>query len=378
MKKTFYLFLFILTILLPLVGYTATTAPKNIPAKNTAPKPPTTFKQSPQNIIVPEEEAVIAAYEKVLPGVVSIVISEEVSDLVGGISKQDTGGGTGFFAPELGPGYIITNKHVVLNDKVDYTVVTSSGEEYVASVLARDPLFDLAIVKVEGANIPPLKFADSDKIRIGQTVLAIGNVLTEFRNTLTRGIVSGVGRTITASGPGVASETIEGAIQTDASINPGNSGGPLINLRGEVIGINTAINRAGESLGFAIPINRAKQAIKLFKKYGEIKRTFLGVRYVMLNRTIAKAYNLITDHGAYVIPKNNRGEPGILPDGPADQAGLKGGDVVLEINGKKLTIQKSLAETISDFDPNQEIELKVLRSGTEMKIKAKLGERNIE
>ena len=327
------------------------------------------------NIIVPEEEAVIKAYESTLPSVVNIVISEELKNLVGDVSKQDVGGGTGFFVSA--DGYIITNKHVVASDDVDYTVVTSEGKEYAGSVLARDPLFDVAIVKVEGSGFKPAKLGDSDKIRIGSTVLAIGNVLAEFRNTVTRGIISGIGRTITASGGGV-SETIEGAIQTDASINPGNSGGPLVNLRGEVVGINTAINRSGESLGFAIPINIAKQALANFKKHGKIVRTFLGLRYVMLNRAIARAYGLPVYQGAYILVKNNVGEPGVVPGGPAEQAGVQLGDIILEINGQKLTIQKSLASAIAQYEPNQKIALKILRQGTELKLEATLGERTDE
>jgi serine protease Do len=324
------------------------------------------------NIIVPEEEAVIKAYESTLPSVVNIVISEELKNMMGNVSKQDTGGGTGFFISS--DGYILTNKHVVARDDVDYTVVTSDGREFTASVLGRDPLFDVAIVKIEGSGFKPAKLGDSDKIRISSSVLAIGNVLAEFRNTVTRGIVSGIGRTITASGGGLT-ETIEGAIQTDASINPGNSGGPLINLKGEVIGINTAINRAGESLGFAIPINIAKQALANFKKHGKIVRTFVGLRYVMLNRAIARAYGLPVSQGAYVLIKNNLGEPGVVAGGPAETAGVQLGDIVLEINGQKLSIQKSLASAIAQYEPAQKIKLKILRQGSELTLEATLGER---
>lgn len=327
---------------------------------------------APTQIVVPEEEAVIKAYNTTVPSVVSIMISEEVANLVGGVSKQDTGGGTGFFISN--DGYILTNKHVVSRDDVDYTAITNDGKEYTASVLARDPLFDFAIVKVEGNGFTPAKLGDSDKVRIGQTVLAIGNVLAEFRNTVTRGIVSGIGRTITASGANTT-ETIEGAIQTDASINPGNSGGPLLNLQGEVIGVNTATNLAGQSLGFALPINRAKQALQLFRKYGQIKRAFLGVRYTMLNHTVARAYNLPYSQGAYVLIQDLDGNPGVVPNGPAETAGLKGGDIILEVNGEKLTVQRSLGSVISEHEPNQTLKLKVLRQGTESSISVTLGER---
>ena len=324
---------------------------------------------------ISEEEAVIKTYESLLPSVVSILITERVSNDLGEVSLQETGGGTGFFVSS--DGYIITNKHVVLGKKVNYTVITNTGKEYVGSVLARDPLFDIAIMKVEGAGFKPAKLGDSDKIRIGSTVIAIGNVLTEFQNSVTRGIVSGIGRTITASGSDLT-ETIEGAIQTDASINPGNSGGPLVNLKGEVIGINTAIYRSGEALGFAIPVNVAKNAFDKFKKYGEIKRTFLGVRYIMLNRYLSFANKLPVREGAYVLIEIPSGDPTIIPGGPADAAGVKPGDVILEVNGAKLNATNSLSTAISKYDPGAEITLKVLRGGVEHLLKATLGERTAD
>lgn len=322
-----------------------------------------------------EEEAVIATYEGLLPSVVSILITERVSNDLGEVSLQETGGGTGFFVSA--DGYIITNKHVVSQQNVNYTVITNTGKEYVGSVLARDPLFDIAILKVEGSGFKPAKLGDSDKLRIGQTVIAIGNVLTEFQNSVTRGIISGVGRTITASGSDLT-ETIEGAIQTDASINPGNSGGPLVNLKGEVIGINTAIYRSGEALGFAIPVNTAKNALDKFKKFGEITRTFLGVRYIMLNRYLSFANKLPVREGAYVMLPQPGGDPTVIPDGPADTAGIQPGDVILEVDGKKLTALNSLSSAISKYDPNTEVTLKVLRAGVEHLLKATLGERSVE
>lgn len=326
-------------------------------------------------INVLEEEAVITAYEQTLPSVVNIIITEKVVNGQGIVSSLDSGGGTGFFVSTNG--YIITNKHVVTRTDVNYLVVTSDGKEYAGSVLARDPLYDVAIMKIEGGRFIPAKLGNSDKVRIGQTVLAIGNVLGEFRNTVTRGIVSGVGRSLTASGGGLT-ETIEGAIQTDASINPGNSGGPLINLKGEVVGVNTAINRSGEALGFAIPINKAKQAFNIFLKHGQIIRTFLGVRYVMLNRALAQKYQLPYDKGAYILVQDDTGEPGIVPGQPADRAGLQGGDIILEINGKKLSNAYTLAGAISEFEPQNKVKLKVLRGGIEIFKEVTLGQRTAE
>jgi len=375
MKKYFWPILAVF-IILPTVVIAQWSYIPNIPGPidlTALAKP--TYQIAAVQPTISEEEAVIKTYENLLPSVVSILITERVSNDLGQVSLQETGGGTGFFISS--DGYIITNKHVVLEKNVNYTVITNTGKEYVGSVLARDPLFDIAIMKVEGSGFKPAKLGDSDKIRIAQTVIAIGNVLTEFQNSVTRGIISGVGRTITASGSNLT-ETIEGAIQTDASINPGNSGGPLVNLQGEVIGINTAIYRSGEALGFAIPVNVVKDALAKFRKYGEIKRTFLGVRYIMLNRYLSFANKLPVQEGAYVLKEIPSGEPTIIPDGPADKAGVKPGDVILEVNGQKLTAFNSLATAIAKYDPGAQITLKVLRSGTEYTLKATLGERTAE
>ena len=375
MKKYFWLILTVL-IALPAISIAQwsylPTIPGPIDLEELA-RP--TYKIAATQPVVSEEEAVIKTYENLLPSVVSILITEKVSNDLGEVSLQETGGGTGFFISS--DGYIITNKHVVLEKNVNYTVITNTNKEYVGSVLARDPLFDIAIMKIEGTGFKPAKLGDSDKIRIAQSVIAIGNVLTEFKNSVTRGIISGVGRTITASGSNIT-ETIEGAIQTDASINPGNSGGPLVNLNGEVIGINTAIYRSGEALGFALPINLAKDALAKFKKFDEIKRTFLGVRYIMLNRYLSFANKLPVQEGAYVLKEIPSGEPTIIPDGPAEAAGIKPGDVILEVNGQKLSAMNSLSTAISKYDPGVQITLKVLRSGTEYTLKATLGERTAE
>jgi S1-C subfamily serine protease len=183
---------------------------------------------------------------------------------------------------------------------------------------------------------------------------------------------------LTATGSNGLNETIEGAIQTDASINPGNSGGPLVNLKGEVIGINTAIYRSGESLGFAIPVNIAKTALSNFKKNGEILRTFLGVRYVMLNRAIARANDLPQDWGAYIMKETSTGEPTIVPGSPADTAGLKPADIILEVQGEKLTYPKTLSGTIAKYEPSNKVTLKILREGHEQVLSVVLGKRTAE
>lgn len=180
-----------------------------------------------------------------------------------GTKLQEVGGGSGFIISS--DGLILTNKHVVADTAAQYTVFTNDGKKYSAKVLARDSNIDIAVIKIDAANLPQIKLGDSDTILVGQTAIAIGNALGEFRNTVNVGVVSGLSRDITASGGGLM-ERIYNVIQTDASINPGNSGGPLLNLRGEVIGINTAIAQNAQSIGFAIPINQAKKIIRDFVK----------------------------------------------------------------------------------------------------------------
>ncbi len=260
-----------------------------------------------QNIILNEDSAVIDVVKKASPAVVSIVISKDLSKVPGfGMNQfnfdqfapffenpgvqpnsgqqngnkpniQQVGAGSGFFVSA--DGLILTNKHVVEDEQASFVVVTQDGKTYDAKVLARDPRNDLAIIKIEIKNAPFLTLADSGKIQIGQRVIAIGNSLGQYQNTVTSGIISGIGRSITAGGEG-SSEDLQGVIQTDAAINPGNSGGPLLNLSGQVVGINTAIDQQGQLVGFAIPSNDIQRALSSFQKNGKITRAYLGVRYL--------------------------------------------------------------------------------------------------
>lgn len=341
-----------------------------------------------------QESATIDAVKKVSPAVVSIIITKDLSkyyntadpnsipfnDLFGfGFpyqappqGQQEIGGGSGFIISA--DGMIVTNRHVVSDSEAEYTVLTNDGKKYDAKVLAQDSVNDIAIVKIDAKNLPTVELGDSDKIQIGQSAIAIGNALGEYRNTVTRGVISGIGRTITAGTESGQSETLEDVIQTDAAINPGNSGGPLIDLTGKVIGVNTAINQEGQLIGFAIPINELKPAITSVEKTGKIVRAFLGVRYVLINDVIAKANNLKSNYGALVIRGKNPEDLAVVPGGPADKAGISENDIILEINGQKIDQNHSLAKTISKFNPGDEITLKILHRGEEKEVKVKLGE----
>lgn len=356
--------------------------------------------------LVSYEQAIIDAVKKANPSVVSIIISKDMpvyeqyytnpfgdmQDPFGffgndfnfqipqlrqkGTQKQEVGGGSGFLVSE--DGLILTNKHVVSDKQAEYTVLTNDAKKYSAKVLALDPAQDLAIIKIsnaDGTKFTPLTLGDSSGIQIGQGVIAIGNALGEFRNTVSVGIVSGLSRTISAFGSAGFSETLEDIIQTDAAINPGNSGGPLLNLRGEVIGINTAVAQGAQSIGFTIPINRAKRDIEQVKKTNKISYPFLGVRYILVNSDVKEKYNLSVDYGALVL-KGDKGEPAVTSGSAAEKAGLKEKDLILETNGQKITQDNSMAKIISNYNPGDKITLKVLRDGKEINIDVVLGERN--
>jgi serine protease Do len=285
-----------------------------------------------------------------------------------GYEKQKVGGGTGFIVSS--DGLIITNKHVVSDPKAEYTVYLNDGRKFKAEVLALHPTDDLALIKISANNLPTLVLGDSDKVKIGQFVIAIGNALGEFQNTVSFGVISGLRRSITASDQSGNVERLEGLIQTDAAINFGNSGGPLINLKGEVIGVNTAIAGGAENIGFAIPINRAKKMIEEVKTKGKIEVPFLGIYYLLINEEVQKKFNLPVDYGAYVY---REGQSAIIPNSPAELYGLRDKDIILEMDGEKITPQNSLAQIIMKKSVGQKVNLKVLRNNQTLNIYVILG-----
>lgn len=343
------------------------------------------------------EQAIIDAAKQNSPSVVSIVISKnvpvyeqqfvnpfgenspfdfQVPQMVQkGTQLQQIGAGSGFVVSA--DGLVLTNKHVVSDKTAQYTVYTNEGKKYPAKVMALDPVQDLAVIKVESdAAFTPVKLGDSSGIQIGQTAIAIGNALGQFSNTVSVGIVSGLSRTISASDQlGGGSETLEGIIQTDAAINAGNSGGPLVNLKGEVIGINTAMAQGAQSIGFAIPINLAKKDIQQVSQNSKITYPFLGIRYVLIDDEVKAQYKLSVDSGAYIVRGKN-GEPAVTKDSGAQKAGVKEKDIILEANGEKITKTNSLASIIMKYNPGDTVTLKVLRAGAEMEIPVTLGERS--
>lgn len=353
-----------------------------------------------KRVVVKEDSAVIEAVEKVKPTVVNIVVTKDLNqyyeeygnslgnglfDFFGGFdwNRSNTngqsepleiGGGTGFVISA--EGLILTNRHVVEDDTADYTVVTAEGDQLPAKVLARDSLNDIAVVKVEKTMPAVAELGDSDALEAGQTVIAIGNSMGEYANSVTKGVVSGVGRAISAGNGYGEAEDLENVIQTDAAINPGNSGGPLINIDGQVIGINTAIDVSGQLLGFAIPINDAKSAVDSVKKTGRISRPWIGVRYVMVDSEIAKKNDLPVDYGALVVRGSSREELAVVPGSPANKAGIVENDIILEFEGTKIDADHTLSDLILKKKVGDRVELKIWHQGEEKTVKLILTERN--
>lgn len=357
------------------------------------PKPAEEYKST-----IDYEERIIKAVEIAAPSVVSIVVTKNVAiierclfnpfgDLPPGFEEffeqfefsrpcpkgtkeKEIGGGSGFVVSS--DGLIITNKHVVSDSGASYTAFTNDGKKYSAKVLAVDPFQDLAIVKIDAAGLPVLKLGDSDSIKLGQTVIAIGNALGEFRNTVSVGIISGLSRKITASGGGIR-ETLEGIIQTDAAINPGNSGGPLLNLKGEAIGINVAIVSGAQNISFAIPVNKAKRDIESVKGTGKILIPFLGVRYYLITPEVKEREKLSVDYG--VIVRGGEDGAAVIPDSPAAKAGVMPEDIILEFNSERVDENHALGSLIQKYQVGDTIQLKILRNGKEILVNLTLAER---
>jgi S1-C subfamily serine protease len=324
-----------------------------------------TEKEKTEKLVLEESSAVIDAVKKVGPSVVSILTTSNVMDFWGDIIKQK-GGGSGFIITS--DGLILTNKHVVENTG-ELTVITRDGKSYKATVKATDPFNDLAVISIEAKNLPVVELGDSDKLEVGQYVIAIGNALGEFQNTVTVGVVSAKGRTLEAEG-----ERLEDMIQTDAAINQGNSGGPLVNLKGQVVGVNTAMASGAENIGFALPINTAKYAIESVKKSGKIIRPYIGIRYLVITKEIATINKLPVDYGVLISRGKTLGETAIVQNSPADKAGLKEGDIITALNDQKIDENKSLPSILQQYKPGDTVELTVLRDSKEMKIRLTLGE----
>lgn len=323
------------------------------------------------------------------PGVVSIVVKKTLTRVPAGFpffflqpapvpsdetEPQQIGSGSGFFVTT--DGMIVTNKHVVADEAAQYFVYRAGDDtEYPATVIARDPVNDVAFLKIEGNNFPALKLGDSDSLQVGETAIAIGNSLGEFANSVSRGIISGKQRSLTAGNQYGETEVLSGVIQTDAAINPGNSGGPLFNLQGEVIGVNVAVAQGAENIGFALPINQVKVRLEQVKKTGKIEVPYLGVRYVLINEMLKKEIGLPYSYGALVLRGRELTDFAVIPGSPAAKAGVAEGDVLLRLDGQKITSESSIAEVLIEHQVGDTIELTFWRSGEEKTVTLTLEKR---
>jgi serine protease Do len=317
-----------------------------------------------------DQEATIRAINKTIPGVVSINVFEnatvEIFDEATETSRFEEqnikrGAGSGFLISA--DGLILTNKHVAsagAEGKTEYKIILHSGKQYYAQLIGKDPIADLAILKIYDKNLPFLELGDSNKLTPGMSVIAIGNALGRYDNSATKGIVSGLGRSLLASGNNGEMENLQNVIQTDAQINFGNSGGPLINLEGKVVGINVAKDEGGESLGFAIPINEAKPVITSARTVGKIIRARLGVRYIIITPEMAEERGLPRTSGALLEPGDDGG-PAVFEASPASVVGLQAGDIIFEVDGRKIDERLPLQSYISQFSPGKKLGLKIQR-----------------
>lgn len=330
--------------------------------------------------VLREESVVIDVAEKVSPSVVTIGISktQRVLELPQSpfeffFGFPEPGGQEEEIEQDIASGFIITsdglivtNKHVVSDSQAKYRVVTKDDRTYDVQKIYRDPANDIAILKIGATGLTPVELGDSSQLKVGQFVIAIGTALGEFRHTVTTGVISGLGRGITAGSPfeGFVEE-LDNVIQTDAAINPGNSGGPLLNSAGQVIGVNAAMAAEGENIGFALPINLVKESIDNFNQTGQFSRPFLGIRYGMISREAALMNEV--PEGAYV------GE--VIAGSPADKAGIKAGDIITHFDGRRLAeVEGGLAEVISKKKVGDSISITIWRDGEEIKTNAVLTE----
>ncbi len=312
--------------------------------------------------LIREESTIIDAIKASEASVVSIAVSRLQFTPQAGITDESSNIGTGFIVDESG--LIITNQHVVSSDS-DYKVITSDGKEFDVLEIVRDSVNDLALLKIKGEGLKAIELGNSDELVVGQLVIAIGTPFGEYSGTATSGIISGLSRSVTTSASflGGTSKQYEDVIQTDAAINPGNSGGPLINSRGQVIGVNFATTAGADNISFALPINRAKERLAEYRKFGKFMMPYLGVEYQMITEAVAAQYDDVVA-GALVVR--------VAANSPAFDAGLRRGDIITHIGEDAVSI--SLVNIIQRHQVGEEVEVKIFREGESITLKVTLKE----
>lgn len=368
----------VIILIVLLIGINA--ANRYIPGMRQLVSNSTTPQSTDKVKIVSEESVTVDNVKKIGPAVVTIAEEITQSDRssqspfefgpFGGFFQmprdsqpaptQPQNIGTGFVI--TADGLIVTNRHVVSDTGVKYQVVTSNDKKYEVKNIYRDPQNDIALIKIEpaGEQLTVAPLGDSSKLQVGQYVLAIGTALGEFRNTVTTGVISGLGRGITAGSPYEGGERLDNVIQTDAAINPGNSGGPLVNSSGQVIGVNTAVSQSGQNIGFAIPINLIKESLDTFNQTGKFERPYLGVSYRTITKDLAAINNL--PEGAYVAE--------VIEGSPADKAGITAGDVITEFDGQQVNEDTQLSTLIGKKKVGDTVPITINREGETQQVEA--------
>lgn len=383
MKRIFILLILLIVLLSIGIGSGQLQVPSSVRGIiNYLPKQQNPSIPSEKIKIVQEESVITDVVEKVSPSVVTIsIVRSRSSGQIFEINpfdpfdiprprsgsksqKVEQDIGTGFIVSS--EGLIVTNKHVVSDTETKYKVITKDDKTYEVKRIYRDPVNDLAIIKIDASGLQPVTMGDSSKLKVGQMAIAIGTALGEFRNTVTVGVISGLGRGITAGSPFEGSvERLDNVIQTDAAINPGNSGGPLLNSSGQVIGINTAVSSDGQNIGFAIPITVVKDTLNEFNKTGSFKRAFLGVRYKMITRDLSVLNDI--PEGAYIQE--------VVEGSPAEKGGIEKDDIITKIDGKKVTDKEGgLAKIVAEKKVGDSVSVEIWRDGETKTVRVTIGE----
>ena len=326
-------------------------------------------------IVSQEGDVISDVASKVGPGVVSILTESTVRNPYYGFSSLQQSAGTGIIISA--DGYIVTNKHVVSASTKRIEVVLADGTSYKdVQFIGSDPSNDISFLKIKDAkNLTAVKLGDSSSMKVGQKVIAIGNALGEYQNTVTTGIISALGRPVIAGDEtGAAAEQLENLLQTDAAINPGNSGGPLVNLSGEVVGINTAVASDAQGIGFAIPINDVKGLVKTLLATGKLEKPYIGVRYISITPDVAAEYNLKVKNGAYLLGSSEQNA--IVAGSPADKAGLKEKDIIIKIGDSVVDSTHPFSSIVAQLSSGDKVKITYIRDGKEATVFATVSSRS--
>lgn len=314
-----------------------------------------------QTVALSDEQQAILAIRKIKPAVVSIVSNEQL------LGVEDYGEidvpknfGSGIIIESNG--LILTNSHVVESEKESYVVITQDGVKYAGKLLGIDKYDDIALLKIDGKNLPVAELGDSSGLETGQSIFVLGNSLGKYQNSVTRGVVSGLGRTVNVDS---SRPRFVNLIQTDASVNPGNSGGPMVDLLGRVIGISVAVDRGGEGLGFGIPINLAKDAVSQLKQFGKVSRAFLGITFINIDKAIQATKKLAASEGAYILA--------VSANGPSFGV-LKKYDIIVSINQERISQSNELDTIARKYKPGDQIMINLIREGQVLELPLIFGE----